>query len=47
MVDADLEAVGVPPLGQGAHILAEKFAGWHQWSGAVTALRLNGHLQFE
>jgi GDPmannose 4,6-dehydratase len=47
MVDADLEAIGLPPLGQGARILAEKFSGWHQWSGAVTALRQNGHPQFE
>ena len=47
MVDADLEAIGLPPLGQGARILAAKFSGWHQWSEAVTALRQNGHPQFE
>jgi GDPmannose 4,6-dehydratase len=47
MVDADLEAIGLPPSGQGARILSTKFSGWHQWSKAVTALHQNGHPQFE
>lgn len=37
MVDSDLEAVGLAPRGDGERILASKFAGWHQWSGAVTS----------
>jgi len=47
MVDADMEAIGLRPVGQGQHILAEKCAGWHQWSAAVTSLFQNGQLQFE
>ena len=35
MVDADLEASGVPPPGEGKRILREKFDAWHQWQGAV------------
>lgn len=35
MVDADLEAVGLTPPGEGQRILAEKFAEWHRWQGAV------------
>jgi hypothetical protein len=42
MVDADMEAMGLPPIGHGSRILAEKFPGWHQWSTAVTALQHNG-----
>ncbi|HYH00365.1 MAG TPA: GDP-mannose 4,6-dehydratase [Terriglobales bacterium] len=36
MVDADMEALGLKPVGEGVRILAEKFEGWHQWSGAVS-----------
>jgi len=32
MVDADMEAVGLKPFGQGQRILAAKFSDWHQWS---------------
>jgi GDPmannose 4,6-dehydratase len=42
MVDADMEAMGLPPIGQGSRILAEKFPAWHQWSVAVTSLQRNG-----
>ena len=35
MVDADLEALGLPSPGEGKCILMEKFGGWHQWQGAV------------
>ena len=35
MVDADLEALGLPSPGEGKRILIEKFGGWHQWQGAV------------
>lgn len=47
MVDADLEAIGLPPIGDGQRILAEKFSWWHQWSTAVTSLYQNGSRQFE
>jgi GDPmannose 4,6-dehydratase len=36
MVDADVEAVGLEPIGEGNRILQKKFAGWHQWGGAVS-----------
>jgi GDPmannose 4,6-dehydratase len=38
MVDADMEAIGLVPVGDGQRILAAKFASWHHWSSAVTAL---------
>ncbi len=47
MVDADLEAIGLPPIGQGTRILAAKFPGWHQWPAAVTAMQRNGQQHFE
>ena len=47
MVDADMEAIGLQPIGKGEHILAEKFPGWHQWSTAVASLRQNGLQQFD
>lgn len=37
MVDADVEAVGLEPLGEGLRILEEKFGKWHQWSNSVSA----------
>ncbi len=36
MVDADLEAMGLKPIGEGNKILQTKFRGWHQWEGTVT-----------
>jgi len=47
MVDADLEALDLQPRGRGQRILAAKFAGWHQWSSAVTSLYHNTHRHFE
>ena len=47
MVDADMEAIGLPPVGQGQHILSGKFSEWHQWSAAVTSVYQNGQQQFE
>jgi GDPmannose 4,6-dehydratase len=47
MVDADLEAVGLPPIGEGSRILSAKFSGWHQWSAAVTSVHSNGQRQFD
>ena len=37
MVDADLEAVGEKPIGEGNMILESKFGDWHQWKGSVSA----------
>jgi GDPmannose 4,6-dehydratase len=31
MVDADLEAVGLPGVGDGKTIVEQKFGGWHGW----------------
>ena len=36
MVDADLQKVGLRPLGEGFHILEEHFGRWHQWENAVS-----------
>jgi len=41
MVDADVEAAGLTPIGEGNRILAEKFSGWHSWERAVTAMHEN------
>jgi len=36
MVDADLEAAGLPAIGEGNKILASKFHSWHQWNSSVS-----------
>ncbi|HEX9760758.1 MAG TPA: GDP-mannose 4,6-dehydratase [Candidatus Acidoferrales bacterium] len=36
MVDADLEAEGLKPVGEGLRVLQERFAGWHQWKSGVS-----------
>jgi GDPmannose 4,6-dehydratase len=41
MVDADMEAVGLEPIGRGKDILANSFSRWHQWSSSVTSLYQN------
>jgi len=41
MVDADMEAAGLEPPGEGKRILEEKFAGWHRWDTGVTATLRN------
>ena len=35
MVDADLEAAGLPPRGRGRAILEEKLGQWNQWRNSV------------
>ena len=47
MVDADMEAVVLQPIGEGRRILAEKFSPWHQWHSAVTAIYQNIQQHFE
>ncbi|MGB2894581.1 MAG: GDP-mannose 4,6-dehydratase [Anaerolineales bacterium] len=41
MVDADLEAVGLEPIGEGLKILDEHFDDWHRWDTGVTAVLQN------
>jgi GDPmannose 4,6-dehydratase len=36
MVDADLEAAGLRPIGKGLEVLNRKFGGWHQWDRSVS-----------
>jgi GDPmannose 4,6-dehydratase len=44
MVDADLEAVGMEPIGEGKRIMEEHFSEWHRWDSGVTAvLRSSGN----
>ena len=31
MVDADMEALGLTPMGDGLRILTDEFEGWHRW----------------
>jgi GDPmannose 4,6-dehydratase len=38
MVDADVEAVGLKPVGEGRKILEAKSDQWHQWGTAVSEL---------
>ena len=41
MVDADMEALGLKPIGEGKAILEEKFEGWHRWDSSVKAVHEN------
>jgi|SRR5271163_2661784 GDPmannose 4,6-dehydratase len=36
MVDADMEEVGLEPIGEGKRILQAKFSGWHRWDNSVS-----------
>ncbi|OGO17138.1 MAG: GDP-mannose 4,6-dehydratase [Chloroflexi bacterium RBG_16_48_8] len=38
MVDADMESLGLEPIGEGLRILEENFGDWHRWETGVTAL---------
>jgi GDPmannose 4,6-dehydratase len=38
MVDADMEAVGLEPIGEGNKILNSKFRPWHQWASAISGM---------
>ena len=42
MVDADMQAVGLEPIGEGLRILEENFGDRHRWDSGVTAV-LNNH----
>jgi len=41
MVDADMEAAGLQPIGEGKRTMEEKFTGWHQWDSSVAATLKN------
>lgn len=41
MVDADMEAVGLEPPGEGKKIVEEKFTSWHRWETGVRAMHQN------
>ncbi len=47
MVDADLEALGLEPIGEGQAILDEKFGGWHHWDSSVKAVYENARRGIE
>jgi GDPmannose 4,6-dehydratase len=36
MVDADVEAIGLTPIGDGRRILETNFGDWHQWTVSVS-----------
>jgi len=36
MVDADMEAIGLTPIGEGNTILQSNFDGWHHWKSSVS-----------
>jgi GDPmannose 4,6-dehydratase len=41
MVDADMEAMGLKPIGEGLSILEQHFDDWHRWDTGVTAVLQN------
>jgi GDPmannose 4,6-dehydratase len=36
MVDADLDALSLAPVGEGKRILQDQFGDWHQWDKSVS-----------
>lgn len=38
MIDAELEAIGMEPVGEGVEIVRDRFDGWHQWSAAKSGM---------
>lgn len=41
MLDADMEAAGLEPVGEGLKVLEAKFDDWHRWDTGVTAVIRN------
>ncbi len=41
MVDADMEMVGLRPIGEGLKLLERYFGNWHRWETGVTAVLRN------
>lgn len=42
MVDADMEAIGLTPIGEGRKILDKRFSDWHRWDTNISATYSNG-----
>ena len=38
MVDADLKAVGIPPVGEGEEFIRQNFDDWHVWDTATAGM---------
>jgi GDPmannose 4,6-dehydratase len=38
MMDAELEAMGMKPVGEGVEVVRERFDGWHQWGSAKSGM---------
>ncbi len=38
MIDAELEAMGMEPIGEGVGIVRERFDGWHHWGAAKSGM---------
>lgn len=38
MLDADMEAIGLDPIGQGKAIMEQRFTEWHRWDSGVTGV---------
>jgi hypothetical protein len=47
MVDADMESVGLEPIGEGHKIMEESFSDWHRWETGVSALLKNARNSFD
>ncbi len=47
MVDADMEAVGLEPIGEGLKILERHFDRWHRWDTGVTSVIRNAGAGFD
>ena len=47
MVDADMEAVGLQPIGEGLKIIEQNFSHWHRWETGVTAVLKNANNGFD
>jgi len=47
MVDADMEAVGLKPIGEGLKIIEQSFGDWHRWETGVTAVLKNANNGFD
>jgi len=47
MVDADMEAVGLQPIGEGVKIIEQNFSHWHRWDTGVTAVLKNANNGFD
>lgn len=43
MVDSNLEAINLPPIGRGRDIVEAKFSGWHEWSAATNGVIQGAH----